>query len=138
MPPFVPGIVPGTNWVCPRDKPGEIGLPLCRIRRIPGFALFFTGFVPGTNWVCPWDNSGENWDQPDKKVYVYVPFSCLNGCCSIPKNEKRKCNRSAIQKCKSVMGPIRLHPYLPPLQPAGLFIPKNNNYTLSMTPGQEI
>ena len=40
---------------------------------------FFTGFVPGTNWVCPWDKSGENWDQPDKKGYVYVPFSCLRG-----------------------------------------------------------
>ena len=33
VPPFVPGIVPGTNW----DKPGEIGLPLCKIRRKPGF-----------------------------------------------------------------------------------------------------
>ena len=32
VPPFVPGIVPGTNRVCPRDKPGEIGLPLCKIR----------------------------------------------------------------------------------------------------------
>ena len=78
MPPFVTGIVPGTNRVCPRDKSGEIGLPLCRIRRIPGFLPVFTGFVPGTNPVCPWDKSGENWDQPDKKVYVYVPFSCLN------------------------------------------------------------
>ena len=78
VPPFVPGIVPGTNRVCPRDKPGEIGLPLCRIRRIPGFVPVFTGFVPGTNWVCPRDKSGENWDQPDKKNYVYVPFSCLN------------------------------------------------------------
>ena len=46
MPPFVPGIVPGTNRVCPRDKPGEIGLPLCRIRRIPGF-------VPVFHRICP-------------------------------------------------------------------------------------
>ena len=30
----------------------------------------FTGFVPGTN-------PGLSQDQPDKKVYVYVPFSCL-------------------------------------------------------------
>ena len=59
MTPFVPWIVPGTNRVCPRDKPGEIGLPLCRIRRIPGFVPVFhrilsqgqTGFVPGTNPV---------------------------------------------------------------------------------------
>ena len=48
MLPFVPGIVPGTNRVCPRDKPGEIGLPLCRIRRIPGF-------VPVFHRICPRD-----------------------------------------------------------------------------------
>ena len=51
MPPFVPGIVPGTNRVCPRDKSGEIGLPLCRIRRKPGF-------VPGTNPVKSLDKPG--------------------------------------------------------------------------------
>ena len=50
-PPFVPGIVPGTNRVCPRDKPGEIGLPLCRIRRIPGF-------VPVFHRICPRDKLG--------------------------------------------------------------------------------
>ena len=78
VPPFVPGIVPGTNRVCPRDKPGEIGLPLCKIRRKPGF-------VPGFHRICPRDkpgeipgtNPGSSQDQPDKKVYVYVPFSCL-------------------------------------------------------------
>ena len=78
MPPFVPGIVPGTNWVCPRDKPGFAGLPLCKIRRKPGF-------VPGFHRVCPRDkpgeipgtNPGSSQDQPDKKVYVYVAFSCL-------------------------------------------------------------
>ena len=43
VPPFVPGIVPGTNRVCPRDKPGEIGLPLCRIRRKPRFVPRPTG-----------------------------------------------------------------------------------------------
>ena len=51
-PPFVPGIVPGTNRVCPRDKPGEIGLPLCKIRRKPGF-------VPGFHRICPRDKPGE-------------------------------------------------------------------------------
>ena len=51
VPPFVPGIVPGTNRVCPRDKPGEIGLPLCRIRRIPGF-------VPVFHRICPRDKLG--------------------------------------------------------------------------------
>ena len=77
-PPFVPGIVPGTNWVCPRDKPGEIGLPLYKMRRKPGF-------VPGFHRVCPGDkpgeipgtNPGSSQDQPDKIIYVYVPFSCL-------------------------------------------------------------
>ena len=50
-----PGNVPGTNWVCPRDK---VGLS-------PGqtqvFSLFYTAeaqFVPGTNPVCPWDIPG--------------------------------------------------------------------------------
>ena len=52
VPPFVPGIVPGTNRVCPRDKPGEIGLPLCKIRRKPGF-------VPGFHRICPRDKPGE-------------------------------------------------------------------------------
>ena len=79
MPPFVPGIVPGTNWVCPRDKPGDEGLPLCKIRRKPGF-------VPGFLRACPRDKPGElpgtnpgpSQEQPDKKIYVYVPFSCLS------------------------------------------------------------
>ena len=51
LPPFVYGIVPETNRICPRDKPGEIGLPLCKIRRKPGVSQVFTGFVPGTNPV---------------------------------------------------------------------------------------
>ena len=75
VPPFVPGIVPGTNRVCPRDKPGEIGLPLCKIRRKPGF-------VPGFQRICtrdkpgemPGANPGSSQDQPDKTFYVYVPF----------------------------------------------------------------
>ena len=78
MPPFVPGIVPGTNRVCPRDKPGEIGLPLCKIRRKPGF-------VPGFHRICPRDKPGEIPGQTrgrpktnrTKKFYVYVPFSSL-------------------------------------------------------------
>ena len=55
LPPFAPRIVPGTNWVCPRDKlvfsQGQAGLPLCKMRRK-------TGFVPGTKWVCHRDNPG--------------------------------------------------------------------------------
>ena len=78
MAPFVPRIVPGTNGVCPRDKPGEIGLPLCKMGRKPGL-------VPGFHRICPRDkpgeipgtNPGSSLDQPDKKVYIYVPFSCL-------------------------------------------------------------
>ena len=59
-------------------QPGEIGLPLCKIRRKPGF-------VPGFHRICPRDklgeipgtNPGSSQDQPDKNIYVYVPFSCL-------------------------------------------------------------
>ena len=36
-----------------------------------------THFVPGTNPVCPGDIPGVSQEQPDQKVYVYVPFSCL-------------------------------------------------------------
>ena len=80
MPPFVPGIVPGTNRVCPRDKPGEIGLPLCKIRRKPGCVPgFHTGFVPGTNPVkSPGQTRGRPKTNRTKKIYVYVPFSCLS------------------------------------------------------------
>ena len=52
MLPFIPEIIPGTNRVCPRDKPGEIGLPLCKIRRKPGF-------VPGFHRICLMDEPGE-------------------------------------------------------------------------------
>ena len=69
---------PLKTLVCPWDKPGFAGLPLCKIRRKPGF-------VPGFHRICPRDkpgeipgtNPGSSQDQPDKKVYVYVPFSCL-------------------------------------------------------------
>ena len=57
----------------------KTGLPLCKLRRKPGF-------VPGFHRVCPRDKPGvvpgtnpvKTQDQPDKKVYVYVPFSCLS------------------------------------------------------------
>ena len=73
--PSSPGLSQGQTH---RDKPGFAGLPLCKIRRKPGF-------VPGLHRVCPRDKPGEiprtnpglSQDQPDKKVYVYVPFSCL-------------------------------------------------------------
>ena len=65
VPPFVPGIVPGTNWVCPRDKPGEIGLPLCKIRRKPGF-------VPGTNPV-----KSQTWGRPKTNRTKKFMFMCL-------------------------------------------------------------
>ena len=76
---------PGLSQVCPRDRPREIGLPLCKIRRKPGF-------VPGFHRICPRDkpgeipgtNPGSCQDQPDKKVYVYVPFSCLISCVFYP------------------------------------------------------
>ena len=76
------GLSQGRPRVCPRvcDKPGFAGLPLCKIRRNLG--LFF---VPGFHRICPRDKPGEipgtdpgsSQDQPDKKNYVYVPFSCL-------------------------------------------------------------
>ena len=41
------------------------------------FVLGQTHFVPGTNRVCPRDIPGVSQEQPDQKVYVYLPFSCL-------------------------------------------------------------
>ena len=71
---------------CPRDKlglsQGQTRLPLCKIRRKPGF-------VPGTNPLCPGDKPGLSQGHSrgvpratGPKVYVYVPFSCLSffGC----------------------------------------------------------
>ena len=76
MPHFVPGIVPGTNRVCPWDKPGEIGLPLCRIRRKPGFVpRVFTGFVPGTNPVkSPGQTRGRPKTNRTKKLCLCAFF----------------------------------------------------------------
>ena len=90
MPPFVPGIVPGTswvcpwdtrgivpgtNWVCPWDKPGFAGLPLCKIRRKPRC-------VPGFHRICPRDkpgeipgtNPGSSQGQPDKTSLCLCAF----------------------------------------------------------------
>ena len=67
VPPFVPGIVPGTNWVCPWDKPGDIRLPLCRIRRKPGF-------VPGTN---PVKSPGQARGRPKTNRTKKFMFMCL-------------------------------------------------------------
>ena len=80
--PFLPGIVPGTNWVCPRDKPGFAGLPLCKIRRKPVF-------VPGFHRVCTRESRWNPRDKPgvvprptgQKKLYLcafFLPeFACL-------------------------------------------------------------
>ena len=38
---------------------------------------FSPGFSRGQARWNPWDKPGSSQDQPDKKVYVYVPFSCL-------------------------------------------------------------
>ena len=54
-------------------RPGQTGLPLCKIRSKHLF-------VPGTNWVnqvCPWTTPGSSKGKLDQNVYVYVPFSCL-------------------------------------------------------------
>ena len=50
--PSSPGLSLGFHRVCPRDKSGEIGLPLCKIRRKPGC-------VPGFHRICPRDKRGE-------------------------------------------------------------------------------
>ena len=52
MPPFVPGIVPVTNWVCPKDKLGFYCVTQGESWVCPGDKVV----VPGTNRVCPWDN----------------------------------------------------------------------------------
>ena len=69
-PPFVPGIVPRTNWVCPWDK---LGL-LCKIRRNPGLSLGQSGFVTGTNPVCPWDNPGVGPRATGPKCLCFCAF----------------------------------------------------------------
>ena len=44
-----------------------------------GLSLGQTGFVPGTTpEFVPGTNRGSSQSQPDQKVYVYVPFSCLS------------------------------------------------------------
>ena len=48
--PLAPGLSQGQT--------GFAGLPLCKIRRKPGFVQVFTGFVPGTHRVCPEDKPG--------------------------------------------------------------------------------
>ena len=72
--PFAPGIVPGTNWVCPRDKPGFAGLPLCKTRRKPGFVPGFTGFVPGAN---PVKSPGQTRGRPKTNRTKKFMFMCL-------------------------------------------------------------
>ena len=42
-----------------------------------------THFVPGTNPVRPGDIPGVSQEQPDQKVYVYVPFCYLNSALSL-------------------------------------------------------
>ena len=74
MPPFVPGFVPGTNWVCPWDKPGFAGLPLCKIRRKPGFVPGFTGLVAGTN---PVKSPGQTRGRPKTNRTKKFMFMCL-------------------------------------------------------------
>ena len=79
VPPFVPGIVPGTNWVCPRDKPGFAGLPLCKIRRKPGF-------VPGLK-------------SPDKPGVVPRPTGQKSLClCAFFLPDRRKGMTGAFQE----------------------------------------
>ena len=75
MPPFVPGIVPGTKGVCPgtdwasivqnkTDKEKTRVCPWDKAGLSQGQVRFVFGTMPGSSQ-----------GQPDQKVYVYVPFS---------------------------------------------------------------
>ena len=48
-PPLPNSFVPGTNPLCPRDKP----------KFFLSFDTMEAQFVPGTSPVCPWDNLGD-------------------------------------------------------------------------------
>ena len=81
----------------PPFGPGFAGLPLCKIRRKPGF-------VPAFHRICPRDKPGEipgtnpglSQDRPDKNIYVYVPFSCLR-----PKSRPSKWTRRVwVANCR--------------------------------------
>ena len=63
-----------------QDKPGFAGLPDRKTRRKPGSSQAFTGWSQGQIGLVPGTNPGTSQDQPDKKAYVYVPFSCLSNC----------------------------------------------------------
>ena len=70
--PVFTGFVPGTNPVCPWDKPGE------KQGQTQEFSLFYT-VEARFHRVCPWDKPGLSQAQ---KVYVkkvYVPFSLAKG-----------------------------------------------------------
>ena len=77
------GRVPGTDRTHSRGCPAKI-LYVYWFFLSPKFistglllSLGQTHFVLGTNPVCPGDIPGVSQEQPDQKVYVYVPFSCL-------------------------------------------------------------
>ena len=70
-----PRFVPGTNPVCPRDKP-RLSQGQTEV-----FSLFYTvgaQFVPGTNPVCPRDKPVANGSRKSLCANVYVPFLAPN------------------------------------------------------------
>ena len=62
------GFVPGTNWA-------STG---CEIRRKPAFVHEHLGLSLGQTRFVPGTNPGPSQEQPEKKIHVYVPFSCPN------------------------------------------------------------
>ena len=69
VPPFVPGIVPGTNRV-------KSGFHCVKEGENPGLSQVFTGFVPGTNPVKSPDKPGVVPRPTGQKSFM---FMCLSG-----------------------------------------------------------
>ena len=69
MSPGQTGFVPGTKWVCPRDKPRFSSY---FTQRKPSLSLEQTQFVPGTFW-------GRRAAERVYVLKVYVPFSFPRG-----------------------------------------------------------
>ena len=84
--PSPPGLSKGQTGFVPGTNPGLLG-----------FHCVKSGENPGLSQVFPGTNPGSSQDQPDKNVYVYVPFfwRCLL-CSDRGKKSTRCCCLSCI------------------------------------------